>query len=513
MSSAFPLRRDLDGLRSGRFDLLVIGGGIYGAWCAYDAALRGLRVALVERDDWGSGTSSASSKLIHGGLRYLEHFEFGLVRHALAERKVLTRIAPHLVRPLRFVVPVWTGDRVGRLKMRAGLALYDLLAGFGQPVDRHGAHTRRALLAEFPALRAEGLTGGLSYGDCQEDDARMTLAVVAAAQAAGVVCANGVSASELRREQGRVCGAALRSREGETLPPLHAGVVINAAGPWAPGLLGTAAPAVKRVKGVHLLMPAIAGCDKAFLLTAPQDGRVYFVIPWYGKTLLGTTESLIEDPSDLRVTEGDIRYLLEAVNHALPGLGWTPAQVLGRFVGARTLQAEEAGSLSAVSREFEVLSPLPGLLMPLGGKYTTARVDAIEVIDAAEALLGREPTPSSTDRHPLPGAPPAADFERWLAQASQQLVNLGVDAAAAPTVALRQGTRTQAVAERIREQPGQARRLHAEAPFIEAELWLAARDEMALTVDDLLRRRLPLDLLVPRSEALAAVAAAALAAV
>ena len=184
MPSAFPLLRNVDDLKHRRFDVLVIGGGIYGAWCAYDAALRGLSVALIEKNDWGSGTSQSSSKLIHGGLRYLEHFEFRLVSHALKERRVLSEIAPHLVRPLNFKLPVWKDARVGRLQLLAGLTLYDFLATGKQPVPRHKSFSREALLQEHPYLAAEGLRGGLRYGDCQEDDARMTMVVVAAAQAA-----------------------------------------------------------------------------------------------------------------------------------------------------------------------------------------------------------------------------------------------------------------------------------------------------------------------------------------
>ncbi len=361
--NAYPLLRRVAALRDERFDLLVIGGGIYGAWCAYDAALRGLKVALVEKADWGSGTSSASSKLIHGGLRYLEHFEFALVRHALSERRVLTEIAPHLVRPLRFMVPVWKGARVGRARMAAGLTLYDLLAGRDQPVDRHRSFSRKKLLALHPYLRSEGLTGGLSYGDCQEDDARMTLAVVAAAQAAGVVVANRVAAERLIYEAGEVRGAALHDVVDDSRFELSADCVIAAAGPWAHKLVGAKAPQVKLVKGVHLVMPPIVVDGKtstdAFLFTAPQDGRVYFVIPWYGRTLLGTTEAEVANPKEAVATDAEIDYLLAAARDALPALNWTREQVLGRFAGVRTLQAEDEDSLAAVSREFVVLRPAP----------------------------------------------------------------------------------------------------------------------------------------------------------
>ena len=500
MGTAFPLVRNVAALRSDRFDLLVIGGGIYGAWTAYDAALRGLSVALVEQTDWGSGTSQSSSKLIHGGLRYLEHYEFSLVRHALAERRVLSRLAPHLVRPLNFVVPVWKGARVGRLQLLAGLTLYDFLATGQQPVPRFRSFSRTTLQRAHPYLRTEGLRGGLRYGDCQEDDARMTLFVVAAAQAAGARCANALAADELVFEQGRCAGALLRDTETGERFPLRADCVVNAAGPWARALTGDAAPAVELVKGVHLVLPAIPGLADAFLLTAPQDGRVFFVIPWMGRTLVGTTESAVDDVHEAVVTPADTRYLLDAVAALMPGLGWTEADVLGRFAGVRTLQAEDAQSLSAVSREFAVTRPKPGLVLPIGGKYTTARVDAIEIVDAVMAQLGRPRGESDTHRHGLPGAPQEiaalGDFTGWQTEAVGGLLRRGLDEDVARSLTLRHGTRCSRIHALLEAHPELRARLVEGLPFIEAEVVLAARDEMARSVEDVLRRRLPLSLLV-----------------
>ncbi|GAC1624319.1 MAG: glycerol-3-phosphate dehydrogenase [Nevskia sp.] len=501
MSAAFPLRRDVAALRTAAdFDVLVVGGGIYGAWTAYDAARRGLKVALIDRTDWGSGTSQSSSKLIHGGLRYLEHYEFALVRHALAERRVLSRIAPHLVRPLNFVVPVWKGARVGRLQLLAGLTLYDFLATGRQPVPRFKSFSRVKLLRAHPYLLHDGLRGGLRYGDCQVDVARLTLFVGAAAPAAGVVCANAVGADELLFDGERCTGAMLRDIETGSRFERRARCVVNAAGPWAKTLAGGAAPAVKMVKGVHLVLPAIPGLEDAFLLTAPQDGRVFFVIPWYGRTLLGTTESSVADPSEAMVTAAETQYLLDATNALLPGLAFRPEQVLGRFAGVRTLQAEDADSLSAVSREFAVLEPRPGLVMPIGGKYTTARVDAIDIVDTVQASLGLARTESTTDRDLLPGAPHEdarlGDFTGWQAEAVTGLARSGVDAATARLLSLRHGTRVSRIAELIAENPAWTRRVHEEAPFLAAEVVLAARDEMARTVEDVSRRRMPLQLLV-----------------
>ena len=500
MTSPFPFIRNVSDLRNGKFDLLVIGGGIYGAWIACDAAQRGLKVALVEKNDWGAGTSSASSKLIHGGLRYLEHYEFSLVRHSLAERRVLSRLAPHLVRPLNFLVPVWKDARVGRLQLLAGLTLYDFLATGKQPVPRFKSYSNRRMLRHYPFIAGDGLRGGLRYGDCQEDDARMTLFVAAAAQAAGAVCANRLAALELLEEQGRVIGARLRDEESATSFELRADCVVNAAGPWGRALVGAAAPKVKLIKGIHLVLPVIVGCEEAFLLTAPQDGRVFFVIPWYGRTLLGTTEAEVTDAGEAMVRPQEARYLLEAVNALLPGLRWSEADVIASYAGVRTLQDEETETLAAVSREFTITEPKPGLIWPIGGKFTTARCDSEEVVDRVLALLERAAVPTLTAKRPLPGAPMEAaglgEFTGWQAEALSALARRGVDDEAAHFLTMRHGTGLSRVQALLEENPAWTARLHPEAPFLVAEAVLALRQEMARSAEDVLRRRMPLTLLV-----------------
>lgn len=504
MRQAFPMVRDLRALRTGRFDLLVVGGGIYGAWTAYDAALRGLRVALIERDDWASGTSSASSKLIHGGLRYLEHYDFGLVREALNERRTLSRIAPHLVRPRRFVLPLWKDSRLSLLKLRAGLALYDWLAGRNQPVGRHRFRSAAQLLVDHRYVRSEQLRGALDYGDCQQDDARLTLYVVAAARSAGAVIANCVAAESWiddGRGDGGVGGAVLRDRQSGESFRLKADAVVLAAGPWAPELLGTQAPQLKRVRGVHLVLPAMPDADEAFLLTAPQDGRVFFVIPWYGRSLVGTTESLLDHADAGPVTAEEQKYLLDAVRHSLPGLRWNEADVLASFAGVRSLQAKDTADLAAVTREFALLTPRPRLLMPLGGKYTTARRDAQTIVDRVLQTLGREPVGCATQMKPLPGAPPA-EFRGWSTAAVRRLKLRGVDAEAALWLVHRHGTRVDRLLRLLIEDPALARRLHPTLGFIRAEVLLAVREEMALSLADVLRRRVPLALLAPPDAAI-----------
>ncbi|MHA7834398.1 MAG: glycerol-3-phosphate dehydrogenase/oxidase [Algiphilus sp.] len=492
---AFPLRRRPESLRSDTpFDVLIIGGGIYGAWAALDAARRGLRTALIDAEDWASGTSSASSKLIHGGLRYLENFEFGLVRHALTERRVLARLAPHMVRPVNFVLPVWRGARVGMTRLRAGLVLYDTLAWGRQPVQRHKRYNRERLLHRYPFLAEPGLRGGFRYGDCQEDDARLTMLVVAAAQAAGAVCVNHVRAESLVEDNGTVVGAELKDQLDGQRWSLRARHTVATVGPWLKELAGEAAPDVQFVKGTHLVVPGIPQCHAAFLLNAPQDGRVFFVIPYYNRTLVGTTEVSVERPADAQPSEEEARYLLAAAHAWMPGLSWSESDVIQRFAGIRTLQAQDANSLSSVTREFEVRQPRPGLTTPIGGKYTTARLDAAEVIDSVAHTLGCKEA-SSTDHAALPGAPPADNLlGAWIEDAQGQLMAAGLDEESALQAALRHGTRFEGLCERLRDDFTLAQRIDNECPFALVEAAVAIDEEMAMTPDDVLRRRLPLDL-------------------
>jgi len=331
--------------------------------------------------------------------------------------------------------------------------------------------------------------------------------VAAAAQAAGAICATGVAAEALIEQQGRVAGATVRDAVDGTSFDLRADVTINAAGPWARALsvsaLGDRAPAVKLVKGVHLVLPAIPDLQDAFLLTAPQDGRVFFVIPWQGRTLVGTTESSIADASQSVVTPEERRYLLDAVRALMPGLGWDEDDVIAGFAGARTLQAEDADNLSAQTREFTITTPRPGLIWPIGGKYTTARCDAAEVIDSVYAMLEKPGPVSLTHRYPLPGAPLGTregsvmlgDFTGWQTEAIAGLTRRGLAQDIAESLTLRHGTRISAVTALLDEHPGWAARLVHDAPFIEAEVVLAVRDEGAHSVEDIVRRRLPLALI------------------
>jgi glycerol-3-phosphate dehydrogenase len=320
------MKRDFPALQ-GEFDLLVCGGGIYGAWTAYDAALRGLKVALVEQGDWAGATSSASSKLIHGGLRYLETYDFRLVRKALKERKMLLQIAPHRVWPLRFGVPVFADSRNGRWKLKAGLTLYDTLAGFPEARMSHRHFDQAHFSEHFPFLDDVALKGGFTYGDAQTDDARLVLELVAGALAHGAVCVNYAKLVAWNEQRGQVCGATVQDGVSGLALQVHARQCVSTAGQW------TAASAQGRSwcrlsKGIHLVMPALP-TNEAILLTAREDGRVFFIIPWYGRTLLGTTDTDYRGDIDRVVVEvEDVDYLLAAANRYLK-TAWTKQDVIG----------------------------------------------------------------------------------------------------------------------------------------------------------------------------------------
>ena len=475
MNTPAPMTREPERLGDGPFDVLVVGGGIYGAWIAYDAALRGLSVALVEARDWGSGTSQSSSKLIHGGLRYLEQFHFGLVRRALGERRRLAEMAPHRVHPLRFVLPLFRGDRVGRLRLEAGLWLYDRLAGGGQPVPPHRAFSRRQMLDEFGFLAGEGLKCGFSYGDCGTDDARFTLEVVAGAQGAGAVCVNRARVTRFLKHGERISGAVVHDLEGDREYPVNAAVTINAAGPWA-GCIdgpGVAHPGYRLVKGVHLTLPALPVSD-AFLLTAKRDGRVFFLIPWYGRTLVGTTDNDYDgDPGEVSVTSADVEYLLSEVATSL-GISWTEDDIQGAFAGVRTLQDGNQDSPTEVTREWSLERPAPGLLVPVGGKFTSSRAEAAITVAAALELMDRPPAPCPTKRRRFPWAPEGR-FSDWFKEAVDRGVHLGLDPQTAAQAARRYGTTVEALHGIVAGHPDMACRIVPELAFCRGELVHAVR--------------------------------------
>jgi glycerol-3-phosphate dehydrogenase len=485
------MRRVPEALAGETFDLLILGGGITGAGVALDACLRGYRVALIDKGDFAGGTSSVSSKLVHGGLRYLEHGDFHLVYEALHERALLLRNAPHIVRPLRFFIPHYAGARVPAWKFRIGLALYDLLAGQAN-IARGRPLTRRELL-DRTGLRTPGLAGGAAYFDAQMDDARLCIEVLRTAAEHGVVLVNYLEAVAF--DSGAV-RAIDRLHGGELT--VRARQVVNATGPWVDAVCrlagDTSGPHLQPTKGVHLVVPA-RGLPAAFLLLHPADGRVFFVIPWMGKTLIGTTDTFGAAPDSLSVTEADVAYLLQGHNHYLePALN--PAAVLGSFAGLRPLIRARPGDPSALSREFRLIESASGLISVAGGKYTTYRRMAEVVTDRVAHRLGRARRCATRQFH-LDGTPAGswADFADRATARIAAAHNLSV--ATARHLLDRYGRRADEIAAYTRSDPALAQPVVPDEPEIAAEFAYQRDHEMAAQPADFLLRRTRLGLFHP----------------
>ena len=394
-----------------RFDLLVIGGGITGAGIARDAARRGLAVALVDRDDFAAGTSSRSSRLIHGGVRYLEHGYLHLVFEASRERRLLLEHAPHLVRPLRFTWPVYKGARIPRWQVSAALTLYDLLALL-RNVGRHTRLDRDGILAQEPALGHEGLLGGAAYWDAATDDARLTLANAICAQHASATVVNHaeVTALTFAKGTGHAEGAIVRDRIGGTEVRVQARVVLNATGPWTDEVValegGARGPVVRGTKGVHIAVPtARVGNRHAITMTSPDDGRVMFTLPAGTHTIIGTTDTPTpEHPHEVRASRADVRYLLTACNRFFPAARLTEDDVVAAWAGIRPLVAAgNTGDPASASREHAIRTSPRGVITITGGKLTTYRAMAEQCTDVVVRHLGTRVRACDTATSPLPG--------------------------------------------------------------------------------------------------------------
>ena len=476
-------------------DLLVIGGGINGAGIARDAAMRGLRTILVEQNDLASGTSSRSSRLIHGGLRYLEQGELGMVLEANRERRTLQRIAPHLVWPLPFVFPVHRGDRISRWRLAAGMLLYDVLALF-RNVRVHRMLGKRGMLEAEPMLRDRGLLGGARYFDAQCDDARLVIATARSAIHHGALVANYMAVTGLERTAGRVVGAQLEDRLTGERGVLRANVVVNATGPWADQVRrledGGAAPLLQPTKGVHVVVDrARIDHHAAIAFTSPIDGRVMFVLPWGDLSYIGTTDTdTAEPPEDLRVTGHDIVYLLRSVNARFPSARLSVEDVRASWAGLRPLLLDRDGQLtSSRTREHEIVHGSGGMLTLVGGKLTTYRSIAAEVVDhAMRELRHRDGRPrhgeARTDLEPLPGGETAD-----LSQFRERGMELGLPSVCIDHLLRHYGTESAGIFNLGGADRRLFRRLVPDHAAIEAEVVHAVRRELAQTVEDVMVRR------------------------
>ncbi|HET9479842.1 MAG TPA: glycerol-3-phosphate dehydrogenase/oxidase [Pyrinomonadaceae bacterium] len=404
-----------------KFDVIVIGAGINGAGVARDAAMRGLKVLLIDKGDVGGGTSAGSTRLIHGGLRYLEHFEFGLVRESLKERETLLKIAPHLVRPLLITIPIYNESQRGRATIRAGMIAYDLLS-LGKSLPRHRMHSSAETLTQMPGLKAEGLLGSAVYFDAQVEFAeRLVLENVLAAIEHGATVLTYTPAKKLLCEERSVRGVAL---DGDNRDTALADVVINAAGPWVDRLLDLNGEENERLiggtKGSHTVVAAFAGAPcSAVYLEAVSDRRPFFVIPWNGNYLIGTTDVRFEGDLDrVRAEDWEVDYLLAETNRAFPAAKLTRESVLYTYSGVRPLPfTRNEDEQRTTRRHFIREHPrFKNLISIVGGKLTTYRSLAEECVDLVFQKLGRKAPPCKTAQFPLPGGvgdPPENVCERW----------------------------------------------------------------------------------------------------
>ena len=488
----------MDRLTREPVDLLVIGGGITGAGIARDAAMRGLSTALVEQQDFAAGTSSHSSRLIHGGLRYLEEGALHLVFEASRERHTLLRLAPHLVRPLPFLFPVHQGDRVPLWKVAAGVWLYQALALF-RNVRRPRILGKRTLLRMEPALKARGLIGGARYYDAQCDDARLTLAVIRSALSHGAVVANYMSVKGLTRESGRISGATLEDRLTGATGVIRAAAVVNATGPWADRLRriedAAATPLLGMTKGAHVLVRrSRLGHTEAITMTSPLDGRVMFALPWGPFSYIGTTDTATTESADeVAALPDDITYLLRSANAYFPNAHLSDDDVLAAWAALRPLLATDPKlGPSQRSREHRIVRGAGGMYTIAGGKLTTFRSMAAELVDMLCETLRKERgfprlPPPGTDREPLPGGevPDDAAFR-------QAGLELGLSMSSVVHLWRHFGTEMAAIFNLVREERALMTLLDPAHPAIEAEVLHIARRELPARVEDVMVRRLHL---------------------
>ncbi|GIV32429.1 MAG: aerobic glycerol-3-phosphate dehydrogenase [Saprospiraceae bacterium] len=477
-----------DALQGTHFDLLVVGGGITGAGIALDAATRGMRVALVERRDFASGTSSKSTKLIHGGLRYLKNFEFLLVREVGRERAVVHRLAPHLVVPEKMLLPILENGSLGRWSTSVGLWVYDVLAGV-RGADRRKMLSRAATLAQEPLLDRPDLLGAGLYAEYRTDDARLTIEVLKTAIRHGAVCLNHCPVETFLYEQGRVAGATCRNAIDNTTFHVRARQVVNAAGPWVDELRekdhSRTGKHLFLSKGVHVVIAHERLPLRHSVYFDVPDGRMMFAIPRHRCTYLGTTDTPYDGhPDEVAAKPEDVAYILDAANNMFTTAGLTAADVESTWAGLRPLIFEEGKGPGEMSRKDEIFQSPSGLLSIAGGKLTGYRLMAKKVVDVVARRLGID-TPSKTHELPLTPKPfedvgQVAAFE---AKLRQKVERAGLPGWQAAALTESYGADAERVIEEALAAGG------GQEGLVKAELHHAVKHELAATTLDFYERR------------------------
>ncbi len=493
-------RANLEKLAAETFDLLVIGGGVTGAAVAWDAALRGFRVALVEKDDYASGTSSRSSKLIHGGLRYLEHFDFRLVFEALRERQTLIKTAPHLIEPEVFLFPIYKGNRTGPLLLRLGLAVYDVLAGFRSIGRRKRLKVSDAAEIE-PLLDRSGLRALASYYDGKTNDARHTISIIRSAVATGATAVNYTRVTALSgADSGRITGARARDELSGSELEIRAHTTANCTGVWTGAILGMVEEGLsgflRPSKGSHLVFERERlPVRNSIIFESSVDGRVMFVIPWGWFTLVGTTEVPFDgSPDEVYASPDEVTYLLESVNRLMPAADLGGADISATYAGLRPLVAEEGKGAGATSREHTILDVPDNLFTIVGGKYTTHRLMAEELVDKVVPRLRHQfgvgaRNACVTRDTPVVGAPRHKRVSALVAEAGDRARALGLPDESGLHLARRYGTEYRAVLRLIEDDPELGALLAPPLPYSRAEALYAVEMEMTQTLTDFMTLR------------------------
>lgn len=482
-------KEDLASLKTEVFDLLVIGGGVTGAGVALDGASRGLKVALIEAGDLASGTSSRSSKLIHGGLRYLEQYDFKLVKEALREREMMvTTLAPHLVKPVSFLFPLTEKFRE-RTYVGAGLALYDLLRGFKRALPWHKHLDQKRVAKVAPSLRADIITGGIQYFDAQVDDARHTMMIARTAKRYGARIATYTEATELIRDGKRVVGVKVKPQGGRAFA-VKAKVTVLAGGVWTSPLYEKfglkPGYEVRMSKGAHIVVPGDAiSSESGIIIKTPLS--VLFIIPWFGKWIVGTTDTEYrDDPGTPVASKSDVDYILAQANRVL-----TPrlrrSDVIGVYAGLRPLISSAPDSpTTKLSREHIVDRPAPGFVSIAGGKYTTYRVMAEDAVDVASAELRRIVPESSTAQLPLLGAD---GYFALTNKVSLLASEYGLSEQAIRHLLDRYGSEIVTLLELTRKRPELKSKLNPKLEYLKVEAVYAVEFEGARNLIDIIDRR------------------------
>jgi glycerol-3-phosphate dehydrogenase len=496
--------RDIKKMAKKSYDVLVIGGGITGAFIAWDCSLRGLSVALIDKGDFGAATSAATSKLIHGGLRYLKSLEMGLVRESLQERRIMEIIAPHLVYPLPFVFPAYGWGKRGLPAAVSAMVFYDTLSydrkwinDDDKKIPGHETFSSEQIRALEPVLDPSELKGGVVYYDCQMySPERLTLEPILSAVEFGADAANYIKVEDLLMEGGKIMGARTRDLLDDKVYDLKASVTVNAAGPWADLILGKVRGkkhhGLIRSKGIHLITHPVHKEHAIVLQT--KSGRHFFIIPWRGQSLIGTTDDIYKgDPDDFKVTEGDITDFLGEINTTVPAANLTRQDVIYQYGGLRPIVEKETSvevEVYDASRKYEIYDheqddKIKGFMTAIGGKYTTSRNMARQLVDIVCKKLGREIIPCLTHMTPLYGGE-IGRYASFVLRAKKKLT--GLEDHIIENLCRNYGSRYLDVIA-ASEKKRSFRQVCEQFPDIEAQIVYAIRTEMAVSLTDVLFRR------------------------